>query len=632
MQSAAADTLPVDTVRPPTRPWVWAVGALASLGFMGPALRPGALLNLDLVLVKSPPVPRGIWGLGPELPRRVPMWAFMAWLSALFGGDLVGKLLVVAGLTLAFVGMYRLVERHVQPPALASFGAATLYAFSPFLLTRVAVGHWMVLWTMALLPWALRDLLHPGRSATRVLWWSAAIGVCGVYGGIAAGALIAAGLVATRGARAGRVVLAYLLGQLPWLVPMVVVGSTASSGALADSSAFAPVIDGFGGVGRLLAGQGFWNPFFQIGRSQPALAAVAGFVILALAVIGTRDLPDSWRLPLVVLAIVSLLVTVSSQLAGLDHIADWFTKTAVGAPFRETQRFLLFFFLWAAPAAALGGARLARAVRGAFSGVLLAVPLALGVLLAGPAWWGFADQFQPSTFPAEWAAAKATIDRNPGTVVALPWYQYFQTSVAHNHLVLDVAPFYFGGDVIISSDPELSGHPSQERADPREAIVGGLVAVSRSGLHVSDELAAEGVRWVVVQRDADWDTYRGILHDPGLQLVVSGRTLLLYRVRAWVGSVVDADGHPVRSSSVVTPLQDVHPSGPARWSAPAEQGWLRGWSAASKAKGGLVQLPGGSGWVWYWPSLIVLLADAVTLGALMTTIWRARGRKRSVLQ
>ena len=618
--SAEAGSGAETTVRPTVQLWVWGLGLLASLGFMGPALAPGSLLNLDLVLVPNPPVPRGVWGLGPELPRRVPMWVFMAWLSALLRGDLVGKLFVVVALTLAFVGMYRLVSGS----ALTGLGAAALYAFSPFLLTRVAVGHWMVLWTMALIPWALDALLAPGRSPGRVLLWSAALGVCGVYGGIAGGALVVSGLIVGRGERAGRVLGAFVLGQLPWLVPMVVVGATAPSGSLAASSAFAPSVDGLGGVGRLLSGHGFWNTYFQIGRTDELLGAIAGFAILGLAVLGSRDLPRSRRGPLLALAAISLFVAVSSQVTGLSRAADWFTSTALGAPFRETQRYLLFYFLWAAPAAALGAARLARGLRGAVSGAVLAVPLAIAALLAGPAWWGFAGQLTPVTFPREWATARAIVNRQPGTVVALPWYQYFSTSVADHHLVLDVVPFYFGGDVVISSDPQLSTRPDLERADPRERVIGSLVAVSRTGLRVSSLLAEEGVRWVVLQRDADWDTYRGILHDPGLQRVVDGRTLVMFRVRAWVAEVVDRAGRPVRSSSVVTPLHRVDASGPARWATPAERGWLRGTSKAGEARGGLVALPAGSGWVWYWPVVPVLLADLATLGGIGWVLWRQR--------
>ena len=607
--------------------WSWAVGLVVSLAVMGPALGPGSLLNLDLVLVPNPPVPAGMWGLGPELPRRVPMWGFMAWISALISGNTVGKVFVVVSLTLAFVGMYRL----LAGPVVTRLAAGLIYAFNPFLLTRVAVGHWMVMWTAALLPWALQDLLRPARSPRRVLWWSAAIGIAGVYGAVIAGMIVAIGLIRERGRRAITVTVAYLVGQLPWLVPMVVVSATTSGASLVDASVFAPAISGFRGVGQLLAGQGFWDYLFQLGRSQPWLAAVVGFGLLVLAVIGTPELPSLWRLPVVALAAIAMLVTFASLVPGVDHLMDEFTQTSLGAPFRDTQRILLIYFLWLAPAAASGAARLGRWVRGVPGEVLTVVPLAAALVLLGPSLWGFGGQWQPVQFPNEWAQARAAVERDPGTMVAFPWYQYFTTKVADHHLVIDVVPYYFGGDVISASDPQLSAVPTQEVADPRQQPVGRLADAALAGRSISGPLADLGVRWLVLQHDVAYQRYRGILDDPGLQLVADGNTMSLYRVKAWKGDVWQDDGRPVPSTPVVSPLRHVDASGSARFSAPYQPGWMRGWAVAGSTHDGLIRLPAGSGLVWYWPTLIVLAADVVTMAALgiVGVGWLRRRRGRS---
>ena len=144
----------------------WAVGALLAVVMLGPALAPGPLFTLDQVLPPQVPVPRGMWGLGPELPRRVPMWLPVAWLSPLIGGDTVGKLLMIATIVLAFVGAHRLTtwmldETGASRSDATAYGAACLYALSPFLLTRIGVGHLMVALPMALLPWVLPILLRP---------------------------------------------------------------------------------------------------------------------------------------------------------------------------------------------------------------------------------------------------------------------------------------------------------------------------------------------------------------------------------------------------------------------------------------------------------------------------------------
>src|SRR5437868_12126462 len=87
-------------------PWLSGI-AIAGL-VLGPALAPGSLLNLDLVFTPTIPVPRGVWALGPELSRRVPLGAALAWAPTLIGGPLAGKLLLGGALAIAFAGVWRL--------------------------------------------------------------------------------------------------------------------------------------------------------------------------------------------------------------------------------------------------------------------------------------------------------------------------------------------------------------------------------------------------------------------------------------------------------------------------------------------------------------------------------------------
>ena len=609
----------------------WLVGLLSSLVVAGPALGGGSLLNLDLVLVPRSPLPAGMWGLGPELPRRVPLWGPLTWLSSLVDSTVVGKALMVAAMTLAFCGAWRLVGRN----GLAPWAAALIYAFSPFLATRIAVGHWLVMWTAALLPWAVPVLLAPLRSRSSTVLWCAALGLGGVFGGLVAGAYLLAGLVREhrelrrrRRASAG-FLLAALATQLVWMVPLLIVGSGGSGVSLASASDFAPPLDGFGDLGRLLAGQGFWSSAFEIGHDQPVLFATAGFVLLALAIVGVSEVPVRLRVPMTVLAAVSFALGTSSAIPVLDGLVDALTGTAVGAPFRDTQRFFLPYVLWLGMCAGFGGLRLGRrgragGWRGALAGVAMATPLALALLLAVPSVWGFGGELRPVRFPDEWAAARDAVVADPGPVVSLPWFQYFSLDLARNRLTLGVVPYYFGGDVITASDPRISEGTHQEVADPREPVVAAILERAQRGEHVASDLAGAGVRWIALQHDVDWRSYTGIVDDPGLSLAVSGPSLDLYRVDAWQGPVV-ADGVEVPSSAVVAPVLRVDPSGAAVLERAYQRGWLRGWSTSGSTPEGLVALAAGSGLVWYWPAVLVLVTDAlwlVTVGAAVVLVSR----------
>src|SRR3954447_7390365 len=87
-------------------PWLGGLGVAVVV--LGPALAPGSLLNLDLVFTPTIPVPRGVWALGPELSRRVPLGVALAWVSTVVGGPVAGKLLLGGALAIALVGVWRL--------------------------------------------------------------------------------------------------------------------------------------------------------------------------------------------------------------------------------------------------------------------------------------------------------------------------------------------------------------------------------------------------------------------------------------------------------------------------------------------------------------------------------------------
>lgn len=613
----------------PVARWApWAAGIGAAVLVLGPALAPGPLLNLDLVLFDDVPVPGGAWGLGPDVPRRVPLFLPLAWLSSTVGGATAGKALMVLCIAAAVAGAHRLAEGS---PPLARAGAAALYGLSPWLLSRIGVGHLGIAVPAALLPWALPDLLRPSDRPARSFLWMAALGACGFVGGTFAALAVGVGLLADRGARAGRVLGALALAQLPWLVPGAVV-LLQGSASPAESGGFATVVPGPLGVFEVAAGHGLWLSGHQVGRHVPGTWLV-GLVVCVLAVAGRHGLPRPWGRRAAGLAVVGLALSLASGLPLVDRLYEAVADTPVGAPLREGQRVLALWLVWAAPAAAHGAARLARAAaarRAALGPLVLAVPLALALVLAGPAAWGLGGILRPVDLPPEWAEARAAVEAEPGTVLALPWTRYLVAEVAGNRRILNPVPLYLGGDVLSSSDPQVGEGAEQELADPREEAAELQVVRIRTSERTSAELADLGVRWVLLLHELSWEDHEGLDLDPGLEPVVEGPTLTLYRVRPWTAPVVDDDGAPVALDPVVAPWAELDPSGPATWAQAAAGGWLRGLEPAGRTSDGLVRLPGGSGPLWYWPSLLVLAADGVVVVAVLVAARRAREPQDSV--
>jgi hypothetical protein len=103
--------------------WTWPAGVAAAVALVGRGLASGYPLSLDLVTAPRIPVPRGIWGLGPYLPRRVPLGlnrrgdprpAFAIGLALLVGVLVGGWLVIVVPMLFAFP------ERRRRLPVVAA--------------------------------------------------------------------------------------------------------------------------------------------------------------------------------------------------------------------------------------------------------------------------------------------------------------------------------------------------------------------------------------------------------------------------------------------------------------------------------------------------------------------------------
>lgn len=612
----------------------WVAGVVTAIVLLGPALAPGPLFTLDQVLPAQVPVPRGAWGLGPELPRRVPMWLPVAWLSPLIGGDTAGKALMVLTIVLAFVGAHRFTKAMMgeRSSEVTAYAAALLFALNPFLLTRIGVGHLMVALPMALLPWVLPTLLRPADRPKLTFLAAFALGFAGHYGGAIAILITIVGLVATRFRRAGTVLGVALAAQLPWVVPGLVVYSEGAS--IVDAAPFASYADGGEGLLHLLAGHGFWNPLYQVGQDGGWFVALAGVLLLALAIAGTPELPSALRAPMVALAAVGLLGAAASATVPDLYVA--LTRNPVGSVVREGQRLLPLYLVWLAPAAALGARRATRAVlargRGGVLGPVAAMaqvlPIVVAFLLASSAIWGIDSRLRPVHLPPDWDEARSLVSAGPGTVLALPWHQYFNLEVDGIRRVLNPLPLYLGGDVLVSSNPELKGQDRRERVDPRELAMDGIVADIRNGTPVADRLARLGVRWVVLLHEVDWLSLSSLTQDPGLERRLQRQYLDVYEVKGWQGLVVDQTGRAVPADPHLEPWTSVDASGPAVYQRPAQAGWMRGTVSASASPDGLIALPAGSGPVWFWPSLLVLGASAATWAAVALSVISIRRENR----
>ncbi len=595
-------------------------GVALGLVVLGPALGPGHLFTLDMVTVPDPAVGTSWLGLGAEIPRATPFREILAIAAKVLPVWLAWQLAAVSAIALAYTGIFRLSE---GAPVGARHAAAAIYAAGPFAATRLGVGHLSMVMAMGLLAWAAPTLFAPVDNYSRTLRWSVAMGLTGAFGGLLAGIAVAAGCVGylvAEGraqqlrsiARAGRALGCWMLGQLPWFVPGAIV--LARADRIANASAFpAGISDPIDGL-AVLAGRGFWQPALEVGSStHDMVVALAGATLAVLAMAG-RARCANWSRPASIVAAAAVALVWADSWNVTRPMVDALTDLPLGQVLREPQRFLALYLVWALPGAAIGIGRAARRVDVGFRPlVAIALPVAV-VLLVGPSAWGADGRLFTTSYPASWAQVRNIVSAEPGPTVALPWARYLDLSVADYRRVVNPLPDYLPVDVIASGDLGL-GPGGSERVDPRSDRVEALLPRISNGAHVSSDLAALGVRWVVLLRETTYDRYVLLFNDPGLRVALDEPEVALFEVSAWPGTT--SAGARTRNHATGPLIQVFETQQPSTWYRNPEAGWMAGWNPAQHEVAGIVVSRDSR--VWFAPGVGAVLANIITAASLVLT-------------
>lgn len=623
--------------------WPWAVGLLVGLVVVGPGLAGGSLLSLDLLVTPEIPVPNGMYGLGPALSQRVPLFAVLGLGSALVGGPAITKILIVAFLAAGFAGAARL-ARVLAPAGLpvgawGQLAAGLLWAAGPYALTRTGVGHINLLWVVAVLPWVLPRLCRPAEHVPSTFLAALALAIGGPGGGTLGVAAAAIALVVQpRPRRFLRPVLAVAVPQLVWVLPTAVL--LWAGAGVTGATGFPTRADGIGGWPALLAGAGFWRADYQVGANGP-VGAVAGVIVGVLAVAGGIRIVrasgwGSWPGAATAVAVTGIALTLASAVPGVRVAYEAVSDLPFGAPLRESQRFSALWMVWAAPVMVIGAADLAErlaarasSLRRAATAAAAIVPLAVALAVSVPGWWGLDGRLDPVEYPGSWAVVRDTIAGQPGTVVALPWLEYPSLPFADGRQAFNPMPDYLGGDVISSYDPLLQrdGEEHQEQVDRRSVVVDDLVRRAKDGEEVSDGLAALGVRWVVLARQPGSADFGVLATDLGLDHILTLPEADLYEVRAWEGEAVAPDGTPFEVGRPIPPVLRTDAPAGSVLNVAGAPGWVQGWGRpVAVTADGRLRLEGSGGTVWFWPAIVIFVTDlaVVTLGIRCMASRRAR--------
>ncbi len=522
----------------------WVLGIGLGWALVGDPVAGGARLNLDLVAIGDLDVPPSLFGIGSELPRWPPVEALFALVSPPLDDATVKGLWMVAIVATAVAGTTHHLREVRLPLRLA---AAVIYGMSPFLLTRIGVGHLGTASAAALLPWAFDDLAAPFLRRRATVLFLAGFALCGYYGALIALPVVLIGrLMGSRRFTVGEVATLVSL-QIPWLLPAIM--TPGPRGDVAGSASFETEIRSVADLALLPLGHGFWLRVENVGaRHAGALILVAGILVFGL--VGALWAPLRHRRVLLLSTTAGAVVATASTIPGIDGAFDALTSTPAFAPVRESHK-LAVLLVFGLIAFAAHGAELwvsSRPRRGVLAAGLVSVgAVVLALSVAGSSFGGLDGRVNAVAVPASWDQAAVVIAREPGTTIVLPWSQYLDLTVADGRRVHQPLPFLLPGDVIIRHDLALPGVDGGEARDKRESAVTTMIAALRLGEPIEGRLADLDVHWIVALPDRGTDDIDRLRSDPTLDVIVDADELTLFEVASPIeASNPSTSGRPER--------------------------------------------------------------------------------------
>lgn len=509
-----------------------------------PITRAGDLLGHDMVFTPRQPLDLASVGVSSASPRAVPLDALVALAERVVDGALVARLALILPLLAVGVGCAVLVGTRVLAARLA---ACSVAVWNPFVVERLALGQWALLWAYAALPWLI---LAMARRRGRGGWLATAAALAAASITPTGGLIAAATAVSVAvGLRRGRRELALTAGlalvlQLPWVLPALVSTASATSDPAGVAAFSARPEHPGGALLSLLGGGGIWDADVVPSSRGGALAWLGLIAVVAAAAYGLRRLVGLLGARLVasvtVLSAAGLLLAILPSVPGGDAVVRAAVTHVPGAGLlRDAQKWILPLVVFEALLAGAAVERLADRVRTVpWRSLLVVAVLALPVILLPDAPATLRPTLDPVQYPRDWGAVERRLDGGAATV--LPFGSYRSFPWAPGRSVLDPAPRLVHVGIVVDDRLAVSGRLLQGE-DPRARAVARALA---TGTDLRQRLARIGITWVIVERDTP-----GTVPDlSGLDAVYEGRSVSLYRVPGPISR------HPDSGRDVVTVL------------------------------------------------------------------------------
>lgn len=541
------------------------VFSVLSLIIVFPLLPSGFILTLDTI-----PVPKVFW---PSFFSPSFLFGTVISVFNLIAPYMSQKIIVFTIFFMAGWGMYRLIPSN---DVFAKLFGGLLYAVNPFVYERVMAGHWHLLLGYSLFPFFISEVIsffdHPSKlKAIRLAVLTTIIFSIVIHFSLIVLVFL---LIYTlllfifqygKTRRALAFLPFFIVGvfilNLNWLVPVFIGRSdvirTISGFTSEDLIAFQSVEDKhFGLIFNLASGYGFWpevHKYFILPKDIIFFWPLLSLIFIGLFITGIVRLireKNKEQLPLLITLVILFLL--SLDFAGgvalksfVSTVVSLYESFPILRGFREPQKLIGIIMLCYAFFGSFGISEIVGRINNKLKISLLAVFFTLPFIYTPTVFGGFWGQLKPVFYPESWNKVNTVLntDKDNYLVLFFPWHQYMRFNFNNNLVVANPASYYFDKPIISSRNYETMPLYTHD-IRPEALHVEGLLTIEKEGVNLLGEQVEEklpwgqslspiGVKYIILAKDDDWQTYKFIENQPDLKKVYESSDIDLYQNLEW---------------------------------------------------------------------------------------------------
>jgi hypothetical protein len=525
-------------------------------------LLPGYILTLDMLFTPNKQFPGNPWGLEGGwtwVSPCFPLYLVVKLANYIAPGWLIQKLILFAILFLSGIGAHRLLNSN----KIGAYFAGILYMINPFTYTRFLAGQWAVLWSYALVPFAIAafiQLLKKGRirDGVVVAVLSTLVGLPHITGLIllflAYLIILIFWILVTRkfvfklsstfkilGIASGL----FLLINMYWLVPVFTERAIILSQInQADLYSFAPASHSSRVVFDVASMFGFWrNAYINIQDIFP-FWWVLFLIILLLAVYGflskINDKSIGWLVAAFsLIGIIGLFLALGVSSIFTKDLFEWlWNNLFFFRGFRDSQKFVSLLCL---AYAFLGGfgvtaflelLKHSRNIRVRILNITLIVIIIITPIAYSFPMFGFYGQLGLADYPREWSEINEFLnhDTDDFNVLVLPWHMYMDFSWLPNKdkRLANPALQFFDKPAITGDNIEISGIYSQS-TNPNSKYIEFLISNNKTINNMGELLAPLNVKYIILFHESDFSNYDFLYDQKDIEEIMDNSNISLFR-------------------------------------------------------------------------------------------------------